>query len=83
MTSFSQTNGRLQKRVRVKASLVEEGTGRGGGVLLLGSRICCCIHPCMHPHAHSVEVSGFLGEAHRQCCDLEVCVCRNQAQVGM
>ncbi|XP_068516653.1 alpha-2-macroglobulin-like protein 1 [Anas acuta] len=27
MTSFSQTNGRLQKRVRVKASLVEEGTG--------------------------------------------------------
>uniref|UniRef100_A0A8B9TBW4 Alpha-2-macroglobulin-like protein 1 n=1 Tax=Anas platyrhynchos TaxID=8839 RepID=A0A8B9TBW4_ANAPL len=62
MTSFSQTNGRLQKRVRVKASLVEEGTGRGGGVLLLGSRICCCIHPCMHPHAHSVEVSGFLGE---------------------
>lgn len=83
MTSFNQTNGRLQKRVQVKASLVEEGTGRGGGVLLLGSGICCCIHPCMHPHAHSVEVSGFLGEAHRQCCDLEVCVCRNQAQVGM
>ncbi|KAM9174865.1 alpha-2-macroglobulin-like protein 1 [Mergus octosetaceus] len=27
MASFDQTNGRLQKRVQVKASLVEEGTG--------------------------------------------------------
>ncbi|XP_047903778.2 alpha-2-macroglobulin-like protein 1 isoform X1 [Anser cygnoides] len=27
MASFNQTNGRLQKRVQVKASLVEEGTG--------------------------------------------------------
>uniref|UniRef100_A0A8C0EN57 Alpha-2-macroglobulin-like protein 1 n=1 Tax=Bubo bubo TaxID=30461 RepID=A0A8C0EN57_BUBBB len=41
LSAFNPTSSRYQKQFQVQASLVEDGTGRDGGVLLLGQGHCC------------------------------------------
>uniref|UniRef100_A0A8D0FQX4 Alpha-2-macroglobulin-like protein 1 n=1 Tax=Strix occidentalis caurina TaxID=311401 RepID=A0A8D0FQX4_STROC len=53
LSAFNLTSSRYQKQFQVQASLVEDGTGRDGDVLLLGQGHCCsCVALCsfLLPH---------------------------------
>lgn len=48
LTAFNLTSSTHEKQLQVQALLVEDGTGRDSGVLLLGNGLCCW---CMVLHS--------------------------------
>lgn len=53
LAAFNLTSFMYGKKFRVQASLVEDGTGRDGGVLLLGNGHCCgCM--VLHPNGRGM-----------------------------
>ena len=62
LTAFNLTSSMYQKQFQVQASLVEDGTGRDRGVLLLGNGRCCwCVVLRSSPRAPKCTWHGTIG----------------------